>query len=74
MQIPASYGWSHFHRQNELIAALIRTRFPSIVFLDVEYMTSFRADSHKDYVHPCIPGWADWWLVLISHALILLDA
>jgi hypothetical protein len=68
--VPAAYGWSHFHEQNVELRHMMRTEFPNYVFLDVEYMTRFRTDTHRDPIHPCVPGFADWWLAFFTDALM----
>lgn len=40
------YHWSDFPRQNSLLRNLVLKKFPGVLFLDLEYLSSLRPDSH----------------------------
>eukprot|EP00667_Euglena_gracilis_P010670 EG_transcript_10866 len=66
------HHWKEFPRQNRLLEALIRARFPGVLYLDVEQATSFRQDSHLsagDCLHYCIPGPLDHWVEAFAQLL-----
>jgi hypothetical protein len=68
--VPAAYGWAHLHEQNVELRKIMRNEFPNYVFLDIEYMMRFRTDTRRDPIHPCVPGFADWWLAFFTDALM----
>ena len=45
-----------------------------VLWLDVEDSTALRADRHRDWLHYCVPGPADWWLTFLHHLLAALES
>lgn len=74
---PAAADKYHYHlfaHQNEIVAALLREHYPLVLRLDAYTPSVLRLDSHFDAIHPCVPGPADTWLMLLYSALRRLHA
>jgi hypothetical protein len=67
-----SYHHTDFKLQNEQIKKLLWNDFPWVLLLDVVYMSGFRSDAMRDYLHPLTGSHLEWWVVVLFHALLIL--
>lgn len=69
-----AYAWDHFADQNLAVRELFNSlREPGgesgLIYLDVDSSTALRPDRHIDYLHCCIPGPQDHWVLLLQEIL-----
>ncbi|CAI5961177.1 unnamed protein product [Closterium sp. NIES-64] len=70
------YNWGDFVRQNEMAREIVEAA--GAVYLDVDTMTSLRADGHVgknrrykvDCLHYCLPGPIDLWTKMLYNVLL----
>ena len=60
--------------QNALVDALLQAHHPHVLRLDAATPSALRIDAHGDATHPCVPGSADTWLMLLYSALLRLHS
>lgn len=65
-----AWGWQHFSRQNQDVQRFLHQEFPEVMNVNPQYMISFRVDNRLDQVHSCVPGFGEWIVALLSHAII----
>jgi GDSL/SGNH-like Acyl-Esterase family found in Pmr5 and Cas1p len=68
-----SLSWHNFDRQNQLTRALIQRYHPDIYFMEISRMMSYRADSHYDCLHWCLPGPIDQWVASFIDVVRVID-
>jgi len=70
---PANYSYNLFSRQNIDIYHFLKIYHPHVVYMDVFTSTVLRADSHRDYLHYCMPGpLASWMQTFVYNTLRIL--